>query len=324
VKALHISQANFGTHPTVPVNVNVITSARPAELTFATSQIASSVTLQVAGDKGVQVLSFTSGTHVSAIAFAVNQAADSTGVSAAFVSATHWQSGIVFRSAEYGSKSFVSVAAQKGGSFAVTDALGATKSRTTGADAVATINGAITTGDGLSLKVNNIGLDMDLTLDKTFGVGTTSFSITGGGALFQLGTEVTSNQQLSLGIQSVAASKLGDLNVGFLTDIVTGGSATLVANKAGAASDIVEEAINQVAILRGRLGAFEKNTLQTNMNSLSVALENVTSSESSIRDANFAEETSNLTRAQILTNAGTSVLSTANSTPQSVLKLLGG
>ena len=53
-----------------------------------------------------------------------------------------------------------------------------------------------------------------------------------------------------------------------------------------------------------------------------MALENVTSSESSIRDADFAEETAALTRAQILTQAGTSVLATANSTPQSVLHLL--
>jgi len=51
-------------------------------------------------------------------------------------------------------------------------------------------------------------------------------------------------------------------------------------------------------------------------------LENVTSSESSIRDADFATETAALTRAQVLTQAGTSVLATANSTPQNVLALL--
>jgi flagellin-like hook-associated protein FlgL len=102
---------------------------------------------------------------------------------------------------------------------------------------------------------------------------------------------------------------------------VTGGKSTL-GKDPGAASRIVERAISQVAVLRGRLGAFEKNTLDTNVNSLQVALENVTSSESDIRDADFAAETANLTRAQILTQAGTSVLATANSTPQSVLKLL--
>jgi flagellin len=72
------------------------------------------------------------------------------------------------------------------------------------------------------------------------------------------------------------------------------------------------------------LGAFEENTLQTNSDSLQVALQNVTSSESTITDADFAAETSNLTREQVLTQAGTSVLATANSTPQTVLTLLTG
>ena len=121
---------------------------------------------------------------------------------------------------------------------------------------------------------------------------------------------------------SVAASTLGDREVGFLNDIVTGGISTLVGGKSADASKIIERAIRQVAVLRGRLGAFEKNTLQTNMNSLAIALENVTASESSIRDADFAKETAALTRAQILTQAGTSVLATANSVPQSVLQLL--
>lgn len=322
IKALHISQANFGTQSSIPVDINVITSAKPAELTFATSQIASSVTLEISGKTGVQVLTFTSGTHASAIAFAVNRVADSTGVSAAFISATNWQSGIVFTSQEYGSKSFVSVTAQKGGGWSTTDSAGNTKTRVTGGDAVATVNGTLSVGEGLSVKLNTSGLDMEMTLDKNFGAGQTQFAITGGGALFQLGPQVTSNQQISIGISSVAASKLGDSDIGFLNDVVTGGSSTLVGGKTNAASKIIERAINQVAVLRGRLGAFEKNTIETNINSLSVALENVTASESSIRDADFSKETSNLTRAQILTQAGTSVLATANSTPQSVLSLL--
>ena len=78
-----------------------------------------------------------------------------------------------------------------------------------------------------------------------------------------------------------------------------------------------------MADLRGRLGAFQKDILETNVNSLSVALENVTASESAIRDADFASETAALTRAQILVQANTSVLSQANSSPQSVLTLLG-
>ena len=75
-------------------------------------------------------------------------------------------------------------------------------------------------------------------------------------------------------------------------------------------------------MLRGRLGAFERNTLQTNVRSLQIGLENITASESKIRDTDFAAETAQLTRAQILTQAGTSVLATANSSAQNVLALL--
>lgn len=323
IKGLDISQVQFGTNTSVPVNVNVLTSARPAELSFVASSVPNSVSIEVTGNNGVTVLQFTSGTAASAIAYAVNRISDSTGVVAQMNNTANAASGISFSSVGFGTKSFVSVKA-KSGTFNVQDPTGSTVQRTTGANATATINGAVTLSDGLDLTLNTSALNLKLTLDQTFGIGQTSFAITGGGALFQLGPQVSSNQQVNVAIQSIAASSLGNANTGFLTDIVTGGNSSLVRGQSRDASEIVEVAIRQVAVLRGRLGAFEKNTLQTNINSLSVALENVTSSESQIRDADFAVETSNLTRAQILTQAGTSVLSTANSTPQGVLSLLGG
>ena len=320
--SLQISQANFGTNTTIPVQVNVLTSAQQANLEFAASSNTATVTLEITGNNGTQTLTFTSGTHASAIAYAINTVSDSTGVKAVMKNPATLASGITFESAGYGSKSFVSVTALSG-TFATTDALGNAKSRVVGRDAVATVNGALTTGDGLNLKLNTSSLDMNMTLSKNFGAGQTSFAITGGGSLFQLGPQVSSNQQVNIGIQSVAASKLGNHDVGFLSDVVTGGNSSLVSGNSAAASQIIEQAILQVATLRGRLGAFEKNTLDTNVNSLNVAMENVTASESNIRDADFASETAALTRAQILTQAGTSVLATANSTPQSVLSLLG-
>jgi len=320
--SLQISQANFGTNTTVPVQVNVLTSARQADLEFKSSANTGTVTIQITGNAGTQSLTFTSGTHSSAIAYAVNTVSDSTGVKAIMNNPASITSGVSFQSTGYGSKSFVSVTALSG-SFATTDSLGNAKNRVVGRDAVATVNGALTLGDGLNLKLNTSTLDMNMTLGKNFGAGQTSFAITGGGSLFQLGPQVSSNQQVNIGIQSVAASELGNHDVGFLSDIVTGGNSSLVSGNTAAASQIIETAISQVAILRGRLGAFEKNTLNTNVNSLNVAMENVTSAESNIRDADFAAETAALTRAQILTQAGTSVLATANSTPQSVLSLLG-
>ena len=85
---------------------------------------------------------------------------------------------------------------------------------------------------------------------------------------------------------------------------------------------IVEEAINQVTGLRGRLGAFQRTSLETNRNALNDTLVNLTDAESQIRDADFAEETASLTRAQILVQSGTVVLQITNQNPQNVLALL--
>jgi flagellin len=121
----------------------------------------------------------------------------------------------------------------------------------------------------------------------------------------------------------VNTTKLGDNAVGYLSSVGSGGTNSLVGGNTIAAQKILTSAIRQVATLRGRLGAFQKNVLESNTNSLSVALENVTASESAIRDADFAKETAALTRSQILVQANTSVLAQANSLPQNVLALLG-
>jgi len=325
VKALAVHQASFGTATSIPVAINVTTSAKVASLEFAASAATTAASIQIQGAEGVTVIPIGAGTHASAIAVAINQSSDSTGVTASLINPANANSGIILQSTDYGSKAFVAVQALSG-TFATTDLTGAAKQRETGGDAVATVNGSAVGADGRNLKVNSGGLDLELTLDKSFGVGSTNFAITGGGALFQLGPKVNSNQQVSIALGSVAASHLGNNEVGYLDDIASGGSKALTigdpAKQAAASEKVIEEATTQIAVLRGRLGAFQKNTLETNVNSLNVALENVTSSESTIVDADFAAETSNLTRAQILTQAGTSVLATANSTPQSVLKLL--
>jgi len=77
-----------------------------------------------------------------------------------------------------------------------------------------------------------------------------------------------------------------------------------------------------VSKLRGDMGAFQKNILESNTRSLSVAKENLTASESSIRDVNFAEEITRFTKFQILQQAGMAVLGQANFAPQAVLQLI--
>jgi flagellin len=74
--------------------------------------------------------------------------------------------------------------------------------------------------------------------------------------------------------------------------------------------------------MNGRLGAFQKFTLGSTINALGVAFENTSSAESDIVDTDFAQETANLTRAQLLAAAATTVLAQANAAPQQTLALL--
>ncbi len=337
IKDVKVFGANFGTASSIPVNVEVLNSAQTAQLfisgntTGAAGALLSSVTFEIQGDKGVEVLSFVSGTALSAVVFAVNQVRDSTGVSAALVNAANQTSGLVLGSSVFGSDSFVSVRKVSGGSFFQTfDSLAAAggtpvaTSRDTGEDVLALINGNLAIGDGTTVGLHSSTLNVELTLSnaaaQTLSVHT--FTVTGGGANYQIGPSVSSSNQVGFGIQSVAASHLGNETLGFLTSITSGGTNSLVNGGAREASQILDVSIDQIAVLRGRLGAFERNTLQTAVRSSQIALENLTASESQIRDTDFAAETAALTRSQILVNAGTSTLAIANSTAQQVLQLL--
>jgi flagellin len=116
---------------------------------------------------------------------------------------------------------------------------------------------------------------------------------------------------------------LGNASVGFLASLASGQANQLSSKNFQTAQNIVRAAQTQISQIRGQLGGFQKSTLETTANALRVTLENTTAAESSIRDTDFAEETSNLTRSQILVQSATNVLRLANATPQSVLSLLG-
>jgi flagellin len=85
---------------------------------------------------------------------------------------------------------------------------------------------------------------------------------------------------------------------------------------------VIDDAISQVSKVRSDLGALQ-NRLQSTINNLAVNEENMTAANSRIRDADLAEEVSEMTKNNILMQAGISVLGQANNSAQSVLKLLG-
>ncbi|WP_428938132.1 flagellin [Fontivita pretiosa] len=308
---VRINAARIPDGGTVNVVVEVTTSAQTGQILYSGGTLTDNVTIEVAGNTGTEQLSFSSGTTVSSIAAAINAVTTATGVSATVSGAD-----LVLNSTEYGSAQFVSLKTIAG-----TFTPNTTKDF--GRDASVTINGAEAQASGLAISFRSSNLDIEFDLDPSFNLpGTDSFTITGGGATFALGAKVTETDKASIGIASVSTASLGDSINGYLSALASGGAASLSSGNLATAQKIIDKSIKQVSQLRGRLGAFQRFTIGSTINALGIAFENASAAESAIRDTDFAAETANLTRNQILAQAATTVLAQANAAPQAALSLL--
>lgn len=108
---------------------------------------------------------------------------------------------------------------------------------------------------------------------------------------------------------------------GLVIETTTGVSGAVIASVASGALAEIDKAIERVDTMRSDLGAIQ-NRFQSTITNLNNTINNLSASRSRIEDADYAVEVSNMTRAQILQQAGTSVLAQANQVPQTVLSLL--
>jgi len=354
VSDFRVNGAKLAFGDDLDVSAIVTTSAQKAGVVLSTNGalnlnngVNSAFTIEISGSLGSRQLQFASSTTVQNIIDTINTFTDVTGIAAESVTGT---SAIKLASEAFGSAEFVSVRvideaniqgtgvgiytlgsqafntidAASGTDFSNVNA--ANGIRDTGQDVVATINGIVATANGKTARINTDFLDVSVTFDDATAqtrATVSAFTITGGGAAFQLAGTVDIAGKVSIGIADIATRKLGNSNTGYLSDLASGKGKNVVDGDLTAAQKIVDEAIDQVSSLRGRLGAFQKNTVGATIRSLNISLENTTAAESSIRDANFASETASLTRNQILVSASTNILALANQQPQSALQLLG-
>lgn len=128
---------------------------------------------------------------------------------------------------------------------------------------------------------------------------------------FQIGTNNTANDRITVTGVDATASGVG----------VSGLSITTMSGAQGALSAI-DSAIDTVSNLRAQFGAAQ-NRLESAIRSIAVAVENTTAAESRIRDVDVASETAEMTRNQVLQQAGVAVLAQANISTQAALRLLG-
>lgn len=305
--------------------------------TLSVSVTGTAISVQLATDGGglvtstaAQVKAAIDASTSAAALVSVAQEGDGTGVVDAAASASlagGTNAEITLESTDFGSDQFVAVEVLAG-TFN-TEVGGTTTFRSAGADIVAKINGQNAYGRGLKASISTALLSASVSFKAANNVAGTSaaITVTGGGSLFQIGQNVSTGGQIGVGIEAINTAKLGGIT-GKLYELGTGGGKALTdvgpSVQGGTLVDIVQEALDRVNTLRGRLGSIQKNVIETNINSLGVALENISDARSSIADTDFAVETANLTKAQILTQAGISALQIANSNPQSVLGLLRG
>ena len=179
---------------------------------------------------------------------------------------------------------------------------------------------AVTGNNGFS----DLLLDIDSSILGATGTTTLQFNLENG-AVFQVGPN--EEQTAGIIIEDTGADELGlrladSGPLQSLADITSVRQGALINGFIPEAIRVIDGAIDQITQIRGRLGAFQSNTLESNLNSLRVSFENLTNAESTIRDVDFAEESAEFTKNNILVQSATSMLAQANQLPQNVLQLL--
>lgn len=236
---------------------------------------------------------------------------------------------IRIRSNVLGSGAVVAASDSAGTAAVVGYAAGAGTTGTAGVALTATVNGQATTVSAGSQGLNNQvtfagsdGLSFNVNVSNgAVAAGTsTVLNVADNGLVFQIGANA--NQTAKVSVEKATTDVLGT-GVSGLTTGVANLSLIDVTSFDGAqdALKVVDSAIDGISTLRSKLGAFQAHTLESTANNLRATLENTVNAESVIRDTDFAMEIANMTKQQVLVQAGTSVLSTANQNPQLVLSL---
>jgi flagellin len=184
------------------------------------------------------------------------------------------------------------------------------------------VNGQTASADGLQVYFSSSNTSIRFSIEEAYNAapGSTSFTISGDGANWQLGANY--NDKIFYGMSSLTPSNLGNDTIGYLTSLKSGGANDLSSGNYQTAYNIASHAANMVSTERSRLGAISTYTVDTAISVYQNTKSNLQSARSSIIDLDYASETANNTRLQILTQATTSILAGINSNTTSILSLL--
>jgi flagellin len=310
--------------PTGTFAVNITAAATRANITAGTTQTGPLATDETLTINGVSV-GLKAGQTQAQVVAAINTYTGQTGVTAVVSGSGATQ----LYTTQFGSASDINVQSNVAAA-ATSSGFGTTLTSATGTDVAGTIGTFAATGNGnvLTGSAGNGAAGIAISLGLAAGSVTTSVAgaqgnvtVTDESLVFQVGPNA--NQTVKVSVDKAHTSALG-LNVA--GSQFANLSAVDVRSQSGAQDTIkvVDQAINDITNLRGRLGAIQQQTLESGANNLRTTLENTTAAESVIRDTDFAAETANFTKYQVLMQVGTAVLQNSNQTTQLVAQLLRG
>ncbi len=304
------SRPNTSSSQSLAINVASAGAVASATLTTVSAASLGTAEFSITGKLGSATIAVGEDDTFTEIRDRIIAAADQTGVSASIVG-----SELRLQSREYGSAAFVSA------SFISGDTQFSNISHTKGTDASVTVAGQTAFVDGLRVSFNAGGASGEFTLTAAGNVAGSAGNLTidGGGLTFQLGTE--SNTQSTVGFSGLLSHNLGSNVVGYLNTLKSGGANALSQN-ANNAMAIAKSALSQVATQQGRIGGFEKYQVDTAVNSLNATKLSLESARSVIRDVDFATETAELTKQNVLLQSAISLLGVASQQSGQILSLL--
>jgi len=262
----------------------------------------------------------------SDIAFSINSISDQTGVSASAQTKIEYSINITnFSASMVASGVSINGVALSGGGAAVTS-LDAIVSAIN-AKSIPGLTASVNTGTGkLVLETAGANIKVNATL-VAFGSNAANSSTVTYGNVSLKGKDgkdvlVTSNAA-NESTRDAALAKMGFIDIGGNSSAISIGLSVSSVQNASNSIDRIDSALDKISSIRGDLGAIQ-NRLTSTISNLENVSQNLSAANSRIKDADFAAETSKLSKAQILQQAGTAMLSQANASSQNVLSLLQG
>ncbi|MCU0316866.1 MAG: flagellin [Fimbriimonadaceae bacterium] len=287
------------------VSVNVTTAATQGVAT-GTKAIATAATLVGAGNFSINGAAFetTASTTRTDLVNMINAETTTTGVTAT----VNGSNMVVLTASGFGTDSKVQLIDTNG---LMLSAAGALNGAGVNAVADVTIGSTVVTfnkGKGLDFKDADGNAFTLASAGNSTGNVANALQVNVGATSFQIGGNAGQTASLAIGNFTAASLSVNNLDI-------TG-------TNMKTSLDAIDAAINTVSQARGNIGSFMKNTLESNVRSLGVARENMSATDSALREIDVAQEMTNYTKLQILSQSGLSMLAQANQSPQSVLSLL--